>query len=103
MFGLKRALVENQDLNKTIRLLLTLFVSPELMQGVIASLQNTDKSWEGNFNLIDDKVVECFSMPLYVEGKYNVRVWGFRDVTERFRLESEIFEAKEIAVQAAES
>jgi PAS domain S-box-containing protein len=42
----------------------------------------------------DDRVFECYSRPMLVAGSPHGRVWSFRDVTERKRLEQQFLRAQ---------
>jgi len=75
---------------------------PELFLGrVLAAHAATRSETDDVIEFKDGRVFESHSEAQSVGGKNVGRVWGFRDVTERRRVEKELKEAKEAAESAS--
>jgi PAS domain S-box-containing protein len=71
--------------------------SPEPFLAKLSHLY--DHPLEESFDLLafkDDRVFECYSHPMLVEGSPSGRVWSFRDITERKRLEQQFLRAQRV-------
>jgi diguanylate cyclase (GGDEF)-like protein/PAS domain S-box-containing protein len=66
----------------------------ELPDGFVAKLNDLDLDPEAEscdvLRFVDGRVLECFSMPQWVDGEVVGRVWSFRDVTDRNLLEERL-------------
>lgn len=59
-----------------------------------------DKQTEDILHLKDGRVLQCKSLPQYLEERIIGRVFGFNDITERIRIENDLIAARERAEAA---
>ncbi|MEW5700879.1 MAG: PAS domain S-box protein [Candidatus Zixiibacteriota bacterium] len=90
MWRIPRALMEAGDDAKLLEFVLDQLVSPEAF---LAKVQRLYKSREEDTDTLafkDGREFERFSCPLIHEGNLAGRVWSFRDITGRHRVEEEL-------------
>jgi PAS domain S-box-containing protein len=96
MWGIPQSVLESREDRAALD-----FVLPQLMDpdAFLKRVQDTYASHEAQIDDViefkDGRVFERHSEPQRVNGKSVGRVWGFRDVTERRRVEMELQESEE--------
>lgn len=104
MWRLPPALRESGDLQQVVEFLARQLTRPEEFRARFACLNGSTEVENGALlEFQDGRAFACHSEPQHMDHRVVGRVWGFRDVTDQRRTETELRLAKEMAEAASRS
>ena len=89
MWGIPLKVVETKSRKALQKEVISHLKDPKKFLKRLEELYNSDEECLDIIDFKDGRVFERYSVPLYKEGNLWGRLWSFRDVTERVRLENE--------------
>jgi len=102
MCGLPLPALEGQRADRALAPVLDQLADPEAFVGTITRLASQpDAESDDTVIFRDGRIFERYSEPQRVDGTVVGRVWSFRDVTERKRLEKELAHARDKALESS--
>jgi diguanylate cyclase (GGDEF)-like protein/PAS domain S-box-containing protein len=91
MWRIPDALLGGKDEAAALGFVLDQLANPEVFAAKIAELYAQPEAESHDvLHFLDGRVFDRYSQPQFVDGEIVGRVWSFRDVTERTRLEAEL-------------
>ncbi|NLI16590.1 MAG: response regulator [candidate division Zixibacteria bacterium] len=97
MWSIPPEIIQSKDNQKAIDFVLGQLKYPELfLKKVQESYAHLDIESEDTLELIDGKIFERYSQPYKLGGKSVGRVWSFRDITEKHRLEDSLRQSQKM-------
>jgi signal transduction histidine kinase/HAMP domain-containing protein/ActR/RegA family two-component response regulator len=97
MWSIPPEIIQSKDNQKAIDFVLGQLKYPELfLKKVQESYAHLDIESEDTLELIDGKIFERYSQPYKLGGKSVGRVWSFRDITEKRRLEDSLRQSQKM-------
>ena len=98
MWGLPASVIDAGDSNRCLAFAIEQIKDREAVLDRVKVIYETpDVDSDDVLELLDGRVVERYSRPLRVGGGYAGRVWTFRDVTERRKIERELLVSARMA------
>ena len=96
MWGIPSDIIESKSDKRALQSVMSKLTNPEEFIQKVKKLYDVhDEICRDEIVLKDDRVFDRYSAPmLSVEGKYYGRVWYFRDVTERKKVDEELRESE---------
>ena len=102
MCGLPLTALEAQPADHALAPVLDQLADPDAFVGTISRLAGQpDAESDDTVIFRDGRIFERYSEPQRVDGTVVGRVWSFRDVTERTRLEKELAQARDKALESS--
>jgi PAS domain S-box-containing protein len=102
MWGIPNEMLSARDDEAAIRFILPMLKNPEpFLAKTCGVYADPDSQIDDLIEFKDGRVFERHSEPQRVKGRHVGRVWGFRDITERKKVERELHRAKEAAEAAS--
>ena len=90
MWKIPEEVLSNQDDANTINSICSQIVSPDKFKGKVGELyQQPDQSSFDQIDFLDGRVFERYSQPQRIEDAIVGRVWSFRDITKRKKVEAD--------------
>ncbi len=99
MWRLPDDLLQRQDDAAIIDFLLDCIVDQQTMRSRLREIMESEET-EDIIHLRDGRVLQCKSLPQYLGERIIGRVFGFDDISERIRIESDLIAAREKAEMA---
>ena len=96
LWKLPQSLMDSGDDEKMLNFVLDQLIDPDAFVKKVRSLYGTVESDMDNLYFKDGRIFERNSSPLEQEGNVIGRVWSFRDITEKRRMEEEILRAQKL-------
>ncbi len=96
MWGFASDIASSTESGKILDGILAQLEDAEFFQSKIQKIQmNLNAESFDTLHLKDGQIFECFSKPMFIEAESKGRVWSFRDITERKRMEEKIRASEE--------
>ena len=99
MWRLPDDLLQRQDDAAILAFLLASVVEQDTMRSRLREIMDSEET-EDIVHLRDGRVFQCKSLPQYLDERIIGRVFGFDDISERIRIESDLIAAREKAEMA---
>lgn len=95
LWGAPRNPIETGGIDRVLPFVLGRLKHPHAVEARLASLDGSEEEELPGLETDDGRVIEGYSSPLVQAGQAAGRVWSFRDVTERRRVEHALRESEE--------
>ncbi len=95
MWRIPNGLIKSRDDEKLLSYVLDQLVEPKVFLSKVQELYETSKEDFDTLFFKNGRIFERYSRPLIRAGKIAGRVWSFRDVTERSKVQEELRESEE--------